>query len=69
MNAKDAEIERLKQENKELRKKIIYLVDRPVPDITRNYITRLKEENEKLSQQVKILQQAALKSAYAVAKS
>lgn len=69
MNAKDAEIERLKQENKELRKKIIYLVDRPIPDITRNYITRLREENEKLSQQVKVLKQVALKSAYAVAKS
>jgi len=46
MNAKDAEIERLKQEN-----------------------WKLRNENEKLSQQVKILQQAALKSAYAVAKS
>ena len=69
MNAQDAEIERLKQENKELRKKVIHLLDRPVPDITRNYITRLKDENEKLSQQVKVLKQAALKNAYAMAKS
>ena len=69
MDTRDVEIQRLKQENRELRKKIIYLVDRPVPEITRSYITRLKDENEKLSQQVKVLKRVALKSAYAVAKS
>lgn len=69
MNAQDAEIERLKQENRELRKRIIYLVDRPVPEITRSYITRLKEENEKLSQQVKVLKRVALKGSYAVAQN
>lgn len=57
-----AEIERLKKENLELRRKVAYLIDRPVPDITRNYIAQLKAENEKLSMQIKVLKQASLKS-------
>ncbi|NCQ83187.1 MAG: hypothetical protein GPJ00_01085 [Microcystis aeruginosa W13-18] len=62
VKAYEAEIERLKKENFELRKKVIYLIDRPVPDITRNYITQLKAENEKLTMQLKVLKEASLKA-------
>ena len=57
-----AEIERLKKENFELRKKVAYLIDRPVPDITRNYISQLKSENEKLTMQLKVLKEVSFKA-------
>ena len=62
IKAYEAEIERLKKENFELRKRVVYLIDRPVPDITRNYISQLKNENEKLTMQLKVLKDASFRT-------
>jgi hypothetical protein len=63
IKAYKAEIERLKKENFELRKRVVYLTDRPVPYITRNYISQLKNENEKLTMQLRVLKDASFKRA------
>jgi cell division septum initiation protein DivIVA len=47
--------ESLKEENDRLRKQVRYLVNRPIPDITRQYIARLRNENEKLKDQLATL--------------
>ena len=62
IKAYEAEIERLNKENFELRKRFVYLIDRPVPDITRNYISQLKNENEKLTMQLKVLKEVSCRT-------